>query len=94
LATYVGRASDLAPWLVHAERNRDFNLRLQYTAGLGVNARQRQQIYDQIMAFCRFPGDLFVASDEIKEQLRNALAMKELLRKSLAERRSKTQDEN
>ena len=44
--------------------------------------------------FSRFPDDLFVASDEIKEQLRNALAMKELLRKSLAERRSKTQDEN
>jgi spermidine synthase len=94
LATYAGRASDLAPWLAHAERNRDFNLRLQYIAGLDFNVRQRQQIYDQIMAFCRFPGDLFVASNEIKERLRKSLDMKELLRKSLAQRRSKTQDEN
>ena len=94
LATYAGRASDLAPWLAHAERNRDVNLRLQYIAGLDFNVRQRQQIYDQIMAYCRFPGDLFVASNEIKQRLRKSFDMKELLRKSLAQRRSKTQDEN
>jgi len=94
LATYVGRASDLAPWLVHAERNEDLNLRLQYIAGLGLNTRQQQQIYDQIMAFSRFPGDLFAASDEIRAQLRTSLEMKDLLRKSLAQRRPKTQDEN
>ena len=94
LATYAGRASDLAPWLAHAERNRDSNLRLQYVAGLSFNIRQRQPIYDQIMAFCRFPGDLFAASEEIRERLRKSLEMKELLRKSLAQRRSKTPDEN
>jgi spermidine synthase len=94
LATYAGRASDLSPWLANAERNRDVNLRLQYIAGLGFTIRQRLQIYDQIMAFCRFPGDLFAASDDIKERLRKSLEMKQLLRKSLAQRRSKTQDEN
>ena len=94
LATYAGRASDLAPWLAHVERNRDSNLRLQYIAGLGLNTNQRQRIYDQIMAFCRFPADFFVTSDEIKERLRKSLEAKELLRKSLEQRRPKTQDEN
>lgn len=94
LATYAGRASDLAPWLVGAERNRDFNLRLQYLAGLGLNTRQRQRIYGEVMAFYRFPTDLFVASHEIKERLKKSLEMKELLRKSLEQRLPETQDED
>ena len=94
LATYAGRASDLAPWLADAERNRDFNLRFQYLAGLGLNTSQRQRIYGQLMAFCRFPTDLFVAPDETKQALRKSLEMKEQLRKSLEQRRPETQDEN
>ena len=47
-----------------------------------------------MMAFCRFPADFFVTSDEIKERLRKSLEAKELLRKSLEQRRPKTQDEN
>ncbi|MBV8902594.1 MAG: SAM-dependent methyltransferase, partial [Acidobacteriia bacterium] len=38
LATYAGRASDLAPFLVGAQINNDLNLRLQYLAGLGLNS--------------------------------------------------------
>src|SRR5262249_6987138 len=38
MATYAGRASDLAPMLAGAEINRDLNMRLQYIAGWGLNA--------------------------------------------------------
>ena len=65
-----------------------------YRRGLGLNTRQQQQIYNQIMAFSRFPEDLFAASDQTRSQLRTSLEMKDLLRKSLAQRRAKTQDEN
>ena len=37
LDTYLGRASDLKPWLAGAQINRDIDLRLQYLAGMGVN---------------------------------------------------------
>jgi spermidine synthase len=73
LATYAGRPSDLAPWLAHAELNRDANLRLQYLAGMQLNSHQRQQIYDEILAFRSFPADLFVGADESKETLRKRL---------------------
>ena len=42
-------------------------------AGLGLNARQRQHIYGEMMAFSRFPEDLFIAHEEIKQTLRRSL---------------------
>jgi spermidine synthase len=62
LATYAGRASDLQPWVKDAEINRDYNLRLQYLAGLGLNSPDYQNIYRHVIAFRRFPDGLFVGS--------------------------------
>src|SRR5262249_38668331 len=62
LATYAGRAADLKPWLESAEINRDQNLRLQYLAGMGLGANRSEAIHKEIMAYRRFPENLFVAS--------------------------------
>jgi spermidine synthase len=73
LATYAGRASDLQPWLKDAEINRDFNLRLQYLAGLGLNSPEYQNIYRHVMAYRRFPDGLFVGSSSRIQALRTIL---------------------
>ena len=73
LATYAGQGSDLKPWLQDAEINRDRNLRLQYLAGLGLNSDQSKRIHDDMLAYRKFPEDLFVGSDEHKAALRQAL---------------------
>jgi spermidine synthase len=62
LETYAGRASDLKPWLDGVEINRDRNLRLQYLAGLAVNANREGIIYDEMLRYRRFPADLVVGS--------------------------------
>lgn len=71
LGTYAGRSKDLAPWLADAEINRERNLRLQYLAGLAANQDQRFLIFQSLLAYRRYPADLFVASAEIEAQLRN-----------------------
>ena len=73
LATYIGRASDLGTWLKDAQINTDRNLRLQYLAGLGSSAGQADAIYEDLLQQRKFPEDLFVASDETKKMLREAL---------------------
>jgi spermidine synthase len=70
LATYAGRATDLWPWLEGAEINRDRNLRLQYLAGMGVNADRSAAIYDEIAAYRSFPDDLFIASGRLEQALK------------------------
>jgi len=62
MGTYAGRGSDLAPWLKGAEINRDGNLRLQYLAGMGSNLDQAGVIYDSLMAYRKYPENLFVAA--------------------------------
>ena len=73
LATYGGQASDLTEWLKDASINRDRNLRLQYLAGLGLNLYQGGPIYDQMLAYRRFPDNLFVGSDALKASLWEAI---------------------
>ncbi|MEN6424305.1 MAG: fused MFS/spermidine synthase, partial [Phycisphaerales bacterium] len=73
LATYAGRGPDLESWLADAQINTDRNLRLQYLAGMGLNALQGQQIYDDILAHRRFPENLFIAPPIVKLQLRDAI---------------------
>ena len=63
LATYAGQASDLRPWLQGAELNRDSNLRLQYLAGMGLNLNQSDAIYTGMLAYRRFPKDLFIGTN-------------------------------
>ncbi len=70
LSTYAGRGSDLAPWLVDAESNRERHLRLQYLTGLAANFDERFVIFQAMLAYRRYPADLFVASTELEAQLR------------------------
>jgi spermidine synthase len=62
LATYAGRSSDLAPYLIGAQINNDLNLRLQYLAGLGLNSMAAPQISREILTYRRFPADLLTGS--------------------------------
>ena len=73
LATYAGRAADLESWLTGAQINTDCNLRLQYLAGMGLNANRRASVYDEMLTYYKFPKELFVASPERQRQLRAAL---------------------
>ena len=77
LATYSGRASDVAAWLAGAEINRDRSLRLQYRAGLHVNFDSPEAIYASIIGGRRYPDDLFVASEKLKEALKQAIGASE-----------------
>ena len=72
-ATYQGRACDLASWLKDAQINRDRDLRLQYLAGLGLNAKQSDRIYDALSSYRRFPDDIFVGSNLWNDALRRTL---------------------
>jgi spermidine synthase len=70
LATYAGRAEDLAPLLSDAEINRERHLRLQYLAGLAANKDQRYVIFQELVKHRRYPADLFEASAGLEAQLR------------------------
>ncbi len=70
LATYAGRARDLAPLLADAEINRERHLRLQYLAGLAANQDQRYYIFQELVKYRRYPADLFEASAGLESQLR------------------------
>ena len=73
LATYAGHASDLRPWLDGATINRDRNLRLQYLAGMQLNLYIGGRIYNDMVSFRQPPGDRFIASPELREELRRRL---------------------
>jgi spermidine synthase len=76
LATYAGRASDLAPMLSGAPINRDLNMRLQYLAGWGVNSVMAEPIYRRILSYRRFPDDLISGTGEAIETLQDVLGRK------------------
>jgi spermidine synthase len=69
LGTYVGQASDLQPWLADAEINRDANLRLQYLAGFALNDNQANAIYQTMLAYRRYPNNLFTVSPQLQPTL-------------------------
>jgi spermidine synthase len=50
---YIARLSQLAPWLKGAQINRDRNLRLQYLAGMGLDARNEAALLDNLLAYRR-----------------------------------------
>jgi spermidine synthase len=72
-ATYAGRALDLKPWLRDAAINRDRNLRMQYLAGLGLNRDDSAAIYAGLLAYRRFPEDLFTSAEGRVDSLREAI---------------------
>ncbi|HTX20356.1 MAG TPA: fused MFS/spermidine synthase [Candidatus Aquilonibacter sp.] len=73
-ATYAGQACDLAPWLKNAQINRDRNLRLQYLAGLSSNWYHNESIYEDMIAYRKFPNTLFAGSDDSIENLKITMA--------------------
>jgi spermidine synthase len=73
LATYAGQGPDLKAWLKGAEINRDRNLRLQYLAGLGLNSNDSWGIHEELLAFYKFPEELFIASAGRRQALKRAL---------------------
>ena len=72
-ATYAGRAVDLQPWLRDAAINRDRNLRMQYLAGIGLNRDDSAAIYSGMLAYRRFPEDLFVSAEGRLDSLRETM---------------------
>jgi spermidine synthase len=59
VASYVGQACDLKPWLKSAEISRDRDLRLEYLAGLGVIFNHPDLIYSELSTYRRFPEKCF-----------------------------------
>jgi spermidine synthase len=76
LGTFAGQVSDLNSWLKDAEINRDRDLRLQYLAGLGLNLYHGDLIYGDILKFRRFPEEVFVGSDDLKQALKEAMGLR------------------
>ena len=74
LASYAGRAADLQPWLRDAAINHDSDLRLQYLAGMGLNANEGDRVYAEILQYRRYPEDLFVGSARLLEPLRSRIS--------------------
>ena len=72
-ATYAGRSSDLTTWLEGAAINRDRNLRMEYLAGFGLNADDSAAIYASMLAFRRFPADIFASAEGRVDSLRRAM---------------------
>jgi spermidine synthase len=72
MATYAGNARDLKPWLADAQINSDQNLRLEYLAGMANNVYDAQ-IYQNILAYRKFPEDMLKGSPEQKERLRTIM---------------------
>jgi spermidine synthase len=72
-ARYAGRRSDLTDWLRNVPLNRDRNLRMQYRAGLGLNLDDAAAIYAGLLAYRRFPEDLFVSAEGRVDSLREAI---------------------
>jgi len=73
-ATYAGRKTDLTDWLKDAAINSDRNLRMQYLAGMGLNLDEADAIYSGMLAYRRFPKDLFFSAEGRVEALSQALA--------------------
>jgi spermidine synthase len=73
MATWVGRVSDLAPMLAHAQINDDMNMRLQYLAGLGLNSAISPQVYKEILSYRKFPGGLLTGSGPDFDTLRELI---------------------
>jgi spermidine synthase len=72
-ATYAGRRSDLTAWFGDAPINRDWNLRMQYLAGTALNLDDSAAIYAGMLAYRRFPADLFASETGRVDLLREAI---------------------
>jgi spermidine synthase len=73
-SNFAGNKSQLQPWLADATINRDRNLKLQYLAGLGVHLYQSDVIYADMLRHADYPEGLFVGSNGMITQLRQAIS--------------------
>ncbi|MEO7414932.1 MAG: fused MFS/spermidine synthase [Opitutaceae bacterium] len=73
LGTYAGRYSQLKSWLEKAEINFDRNLRLQYLAGLELNAKGGSGTQAELFRLRTFPEDIFSAQQTDLTELRRTL---------------------
>ena len=73
-ATYAGQNSDLGAWVKGSQLNRDRDLRLQYLAGWGIDSRQEDKIYREMLRHRRPPEGLFVGTPNLMQSLLDALA--------------------
>ena len=72
-ATYAARKADLEGWLRGAAVNHDWNLRMQYLAGLGLDRDDAASIYAGILAHRHFPDNVFSSADGRVAMLREAI---------------------
>ena len=73
LDTYAGRAPDLQPMTAGAQINDDLSMRLQYLAGLGLNAAESARLYHEILSYRGFPEGLLTGTSERIAVLRERL---------------------
>ena len=73
LATYVGRASDLASMVGNVPINDDLNMRLQYLAGMGVNSLSGPDVYREILSYRHFPEGWLTGSGDAMDELRERI---------------------
>jgi spermidine synthase len=73
LATYTAQGPDLGPWLKQAEINRDWNLKLQYLAGMASYLQEPGIIYNDLLSYRRYPENLFNGSDQNTRMLKEIL---------------------
>ena len=74
LATYAGQKADLGLWVKGSPLNRDRDLRLQYLAGWGIDNRQEDRIYREMMRYRQPPENLFVGSPALVASVLAAVA--------------------
>jgi spermidine synthase len=70
LGAYAGHAHDLQAWLEDAQINRDRNLRLQYLAGLQLDANRSIEILNRILTRRRFRESMITGSGFVSESAR------------------------
>jgi spermidine synthase len=77
LATFAGRAPDMKDWaketIDKGNINTDANLRLQYLAGLALNDYVQTDILKGILAYYRFPREMFTGSEQHVKMLEQTL---------------------
>ncbi len=71
-ATFAGQASDMSEWTKDAQINTDRNLRLQYLAGLWLNANEASKTLNEILKCRKFPDQLFTGSESRLKMLKLA----------------------
>ena len=68
-STYAGSDADLKPWLADAAINHDYDMRLQYLAGLALNGDHADEIYRQMMALAKPPQGSFKGEKTVLDQI-------------------------